>query len=84
MEDDPIQELAKRLGLELKRRPTTPIKQMIASGLGSLGGQGVGRLAGLGWVGVGLASLTGAIAGHLVATYRLDSDETPAPERRPY
>jgi hypothetical protein len=73
---DPLEEALEKVGVHLEKRDVSPITQMIASGLGSIAGSVVaGHFFHLGTIGKALASLGGAVAGHLAVTYRVQLEK---------
>lgn len=83
MSEDPVREGLRRAGIQVEPRPVGPIAQIVAGGLGSLGGQLLARAAGMGPIGVALAGIGGAIVGHLAATNRVTIEPPPAGEPGP-
>jgi hypothetical protein len=83
--DDPLEDALTQIGIEVEaREDSTPLRQMVASGLGGLGGQFLARLAGFGWLGIGLSALAGSALGHVAVTYRVKPSNQPdaTPELR--
>lgn len=74
---DPINKGLEQVGIKVEPREATAVEQMVASGVGGIAGSVIGSMAGLGWIGRALASLAGAVAGHLVITHRIVRDPTP-------
>jgi hypothetical protein len=78
---DPVEDALHRVGVHLEKKPDVhPVTQMLAGGLGGIAGGQLGAIAGLGVLGRALASLAGAIVGHIAVTYdvrleRPDRDE---------
>ena len=83
-DDDPLKDGLKKLGVHVERREATVLQQMLGSGLGGIIGQGIGLAVGASWLGRGLISLAGSIAGHMVVTHRVvyepKTGGDPAPE----
>jgi len=69
---DPLEEALEKVGVHLEKKDVNPITQMIAGGLGGIG---AGFLGGhffhLGTIGKAICSLGGAVAGHVLVTYRI-------------
>ncbi|HZU99389.1 MAG TPA: hypothetical protein VFF73_21960 [Planctomycetota bacterium] len=69
---DPLEEALEKVGVHLEKRDVSPVTQMIAGGLGSIAGSFLGgRFLHLGTIGKALASLGGAVVGHVAVTYRV-------------
>lgn len=79
MAGDPISDGLRKVGLEVEPREASAVEQMVASGVGGIAGSALGAMAGLGWIGRSVASLGGAVLGHLVVTHRIKRDERAAP-----
>jgi hypothetical protein len=70
MQPDPVDEALKKIGVRLEKKPDVkPVTQMIASGVGGIGGHLLGGFFGLGTVGKMAVSLLGSVAGHVAVTY---------------
>ena len=67
---DPLNDVLGKAGIKVEPREATAVEQMVGSGLGGIAGTMLAGLAGAGWLGKALASLGGAIAGHMVVTHR--------------
>jgi hypothetical protein len=67
----PVGDLLHPLGLAVEPREVGPIAQIVASGVGSLIGSVVAAAAGYGMVGRAVASIGGAVLGHVVVTNRI-------------
>ena len=71
---DPVEDLFDRVGVKVKKKAQiSELRKMLMTGAGGLAGQGIARLAGAGWLGIGLAALAGAAAGHLASSYDFDT-----------
>lgn len=80
MAGDPIHDALGKAGIKLEPREATAVEQMVAGGVGGIAGTALGMAAGWGWIGKALASLGGAIAGHLIVTHRVRFERGPEPE----
>lgn len=82
--DDPLEDALSQIGIEVEsREDSTPLRQMVASGLGGLSGQFLARLAGFGWLGIGLSALAGSALGHVAVTYRVKPTDEPNANPQP-
>ena len=79
MAGDPIRDALGKAGIQLEPREATAVEQMVAGGVGGIAGTALGMAAGWGWIGKALASLGGAIAGHLIVTHRVRFERGPEP-----
>lgn len=70
-DDDPLKDGLKKLGVHVEPREASVLKQMLGSGLGGIIGSGIGSAVGASWLGRGLISLAGSIAGHMLVTHRI-------------
>jgi hypothetical protein len=81
--DERMRERLREWGIHAEPRDTTPVRNIVYGGLGSMAGNVVARAAGLGFLGTGLASIAGVVAGHLLATNRITIDEPSGGEPKP-
>lgn len=82
MKKDPIVDALGKAGLELEKKPDVhPVTQMLAGGLGGIAGGHIGAMVGLGELGKALASLAGAVVGHIAATYDVRFADRHDPDR---
>jgi hypothetical protein len=88
MRKDPLEEALEKVGVRLEKKDVSPLTQMIAGGLGGIAGSVGGSLLGLGTIGKAIASLAGAVTGHVAVTYRVRLEKrgsTDAPDgERPF
>lgn len=78
MNDDPVEDGLRKLGIQVEPREASALKQMVGSGLGGIAGSAIAAAVGAGWLGKALLSLGGSVVGHMVVTHRV----TYAPPRR--
>jgi hypothetical protein len=76
---DPLEEALAKIGVHLEKKDVNPVTQMIAGGVGGIAGSVLGgSVFNLGAIGKAVASLAGAVIGHVAVTYRIHL-EKPAP-----
>ena len=71
MRKDPLEEALEKIGVRLEKKDVSPVTQMLASGVGGIGGQVAGAALNLGTIGKAVLGLVGAVAGHVAVTYRV-------------
>lgn len=72
---DPITDGLNKAGIPVEPREASAVEQMVASGVGGIAGSALAAMAGFGWLGKAVASLGGAVLGHVVVTHRLKCDD---------
>ena len=79
MKKDPLEAALEKVGVRLEKKDVSPITQMIAGGVGGIAGSVVGgSVLKLGAIGKAVASLAGAVIGHVVVTYRIHLEKPKA------
>jgi len=78
-----INEALHPLGVEVEPCEAAPLRSLVSTGVGSIAGQALARVAGLGTIGTAIAGLSGAVLGHLAATHRVRFVPKEGFERRP-
>jgi hypothetical protein len=73
-QDDPIADALKKVGVHVERVEASPMKQMLASGLGGIIGSAIGAGLGMSWLGRALCSLGGSVAGQVAVTHKVTCD----------
>jgi hypothetical protein len=70
MDREGIKDALRAQGIEIEPREPTPVENLVASGLGSLGGQLVAKVLRFGWLGTGIAGVAGGALGLIAVRYR--------------